>query len=114
MKIRREDRGAVAILRVSGTIMGGPDADAFHGAVRGAQAEGRRHLLVDLGEVSWVNSSGLGILIASFTRVRREKGVLKLLNVSRRIESILMVTKLNTFFESFQDETRAIRSFGPE
>jgi len=114
MKIRREDRGSVAILRVSGTIMGGPDADAFHGVVRGALADGRRHLLVDLGEVSWVNSSGLGILIASYTRVRREKGALKLLNVSRRIESILMVTKLNTFFESFQDETRAIRSFGPE
>lgn len=111
MKIQRDDTEGVAILRVSGKLMGGPDADVFLSIVRQVLADGTRHLLVDLGEVSWINSTGLGILISSYTTVRKQDGALKLLNVNRRIESILMTTKLNTYFESFQDETQALESF---
>ena len=111
MKIQRHDTDDVAVLRVSGKLMGGPDADAFLSVVRQALADGKRQLLVDLGAVSWINSTGLGILISSYTTVRKHEGLLKLLNVNRRIESILMTTKLNTYFESFQDEERALESF---
>lgn len=111
MKIQREDSGSVAILRLSGKLMGGPDAEAFQSVVQTVLDQGCRHLLVDLGEVNWINSTGLGILISSYTTLRKRGGQLKLLNVSKRIESILMVTKLNTYFESFQDEMRALESF---
>ena len=70
-----------------------------------------RRVLVDLGKVSWVNSTGLGILIANYTTLKREEGKLKLLNVSKRIESILMVTKLNTIFDSYSTEEEALQSF---
>jgi anti-sigma B factor antagonist len=111
MKVAREDKDGVVILRLEGKLMGGPDSDAIHTAIRDAIAHERRHVLVDLGKVSWVNSTGLGILIANFTTLKKSEGTLKLLHVSKRIESILMVTKLNTIFESYDDEGEALRSF---
>ena len=112
MKINREEKDGILILRLEGKLMGGPDAEAIHSAIREGVEAGKKNVLVDLGKVSWVNSTGLGILIANFTTLKREGGMLKLLNVSKRIESILMVTKLNTIFESFNEEADAITSFG--
>ena len=67
--------------------------------------------VIDLSRVSWVNSTGLGILIANYTTLKREQGMLKLVGVSKRIESILMVTKLNTIFDSYAEEGDALQSF---
>jgi anti-sigma B factor antagonist len=64
-----------------------------------------------LGDVSWVNSTGLGILIASHITVTNAGGTIKLMRVSRRIDSILMVTKLNTIFEVHQSVDAALNSF---
>ena len=112
MKVKRDDRENVVILRLDGKLMGGPDADTIQNAIRDAVNEGKKNVLVDLGNVSWVNSTGLGILIANYTTLKREEGMLKLMNVSKRIESILMVTKLNTIFDSYNSEEEALQSFG--
>lgn len=111
MKIKREEKDGVLVLRLEGKLMGGPDADTIHNAIREGVEAGKKNVLVDLGSVSWVNSTGLGILIANYTTLKREGGMLRLLNVSKRIESILMVTKLNTIFESYNDEEEALQSF---
>ena len=111
MKVKRDDRDSIVILRLDGKLMGGPDAETIQNAIREAVGEGKKNVLVDLGNVSWVNSTGLGILIANYTTLKREEGKLKLLNVSKRIESILMVTKLNTIFDSYSTEEEALQSF---
>jgi anti-sigma B factor antagonist len=111
MKIFRDDRDGVVVLQVSGKLMGGPDAEAFQDQIKGILDEGGRKILVDLGEVSWVNSTGLGILIAGHSTVTKSGGDMKLCKVSRRVESILMVTRLNMIFESYTDEAQALASF---
>ncbi len=111
MKIKQEAIGDVYVLRLSGQLMGGPDADAVRETILSALNQGYKSLLVDLKDVSWVNSTGLGILISSHITVANNGGSLKLMRVSRRIDSIFMVTRLNTVFQVFDSEPEALASF---
>jgi len=111
MKIQREDNGEIAILRLNGKLMGGPDAEDFQKLIRGLVEDGRKSVLVDMGKVSWVNSTGLGILISGYTTLKNSGGTLKLLGVNKRIDQIFMVTKLHTIFESYDEEASALASF---
>ena len=103
--------GDVVVLDVQGKIMGGPEAEQFQESVRTLLAAGSRKVLVNMADVHWINSSGLGMLIAAFTELQKHGGRLKLVNVPSRIESLLAVTKLSTIFESFRQEDEAIQSF---
>ena len=111
MKIKREESGEIVILRLEGKLMGGPDADVFQGLIKELVAADRKKVLVDLGKVSWVNSTGLGILISGYTTLKNNGGSLKLVNVNKRIDQILIVTKLHTVFDAYDDESRALASF---
>lgn len=114
MKIKERSRDGVAVLELSGKIMGGPDAELFSSTLKSLIHEGIPRVVVDLSKVTWVNSTGLGILISGYTTLKRNDGEMKLLNVSDRIESIFMVTKLHTVFETYKDEDEAIASFAVE
>ncbi|MCB1164501.1 MAG: STAS domain-containing protein [Candidatus Krumholzibacteriia bacterium] len=111
MKVKTRDAGQVVVFDVSGQVMGGPDADTFHELVKSQLAAGKKQILVNLGKVNWINSTGLGILIAGYTSVQDAGGQFKLANISDRIESILMVTKLAGIFETFETEEEALASF---
>lgn len=111
MKIRQREIGDVVVLDVEGKILGGADSEAFRSVVRSLIDAGKCKVLVNLADVNWINSTGLGILIAGFTEMQRSGGKLKLVNVSERIEGLLAVTKLSTIFESFRQEDEAIQSF---
>lgn len=111
MKIKERKREGVAILDMSGKLMGGPDAEAFNEVLRTLMHEGIRNFIVNMEKVRWVNSTGLGILISGYTTVKRSGGELKLLKVSERIENIFIVSKLYTVFESYEDEDQAVKSF---
>jgi anti-sigma B factor antagonist len=110
IKVREEEQ--VVIFDISGRIMGGPDSETFHNLVKEQIAHGKKQILINLGKVNWINSTGLGILIAGYTSVKDADGQFKLVNISDRIESILMVTKLSGIFESFDSEAEAVASFG--
>ena len=111
MKIKERKRDGVAILEMSGRLMGGPDADAFDEVLKTLVHEGCRNVIVNMEKVRWVNSTGLGILISGYTTLKKSGGELKLLKVSDRIENIFIVSKLFTVFESYHEEDEAVRSF---
>ena len=111
MKIKERKRDGVAILEMSGKLMGGPDSEAFDETIKPLIHEGCHNVIVSMERVKWVNSTGLGILISGYTTLKKSGGELKLLKVSDRIENIFIVSKLYTVFESFQDEDEAVRSF---
>jgi len=111
MKIKTRESQQVTIIEMSGKLMGGTDADVFRDLIHEIIEEGKRRVLVDLAGVKWVNSTGVGILITGYTTMRRNRGDMKLLNVSNKIQSILYVTKLNLIFECFDNEDEAVTSF---
>jgi anti-sigma B factor antagonist len=111
MKITEEMKGDVVVLRMSGKIMGGPDSEIYQKQVKDLVGQGKKNIVVDMSQVSWVNSTGLGILIAGYSTVKNAGGALKLVGVNKRIDQILMVTKLHTIFETFDEEARALASF---
>ncbi len=111
MKLKEKIRDGVAILEMSGKLMGGPDAEAFDETLKTLIHEGHCNVIVNMEKVKWVNSTGLGILISGYTTLRKSGGELKLLKVSDRIENIFVVSKLFTVFQSFADEDEAVQSF---
>jgi len=111
MKISRRSEGDIAVISLGGKLMGGPDADQVRESIKGCLDDGVKNILMDLKDVSWVNSTGLGILISSHVTVTNAGGQLKLSSVANRISQIFMVTKLHTVFETFEDEQLGLNSF---
>lgn len=111
MKIKEEVRNDVAILTLRGELIGGPEATAVHDHIKGLIADGVTKVVVDLAKVKWLNSSGFGVLLGGLTSLRNAGGDLKLAGVTERVESLLMMTKLITIFETFETKERAAASF---
>jgi anti-sigma B factor antagonist len=111
VKIKERKRDGIAILEMSGKLMGGPDAESFDETLKTLIHEGCKNVIVSMEKVKWVNSTGLGILISGYTTLKKNGGELKLLRVSDRIENIFIVSKLYTVFESYQSEDEAVNSF---
>ena len=111
MKLKKRVVDDVVVLDLSGNVMGGPDQQTFHTAIKEIVEEGHKKVLVNLADVPWINSTGLGILMAGFITVKNAGGVLRLVNVSKRIDSLLMITKLTLVFETFESEDLALASF---
>jgi len=110
MRIVTREKDGVVILDLQGKLMGGPDAEVFKGTIH-KLLEGRKKVVVNLHDIDWINSTGMGILISGYTTMRRSGGDLRLLNVSDKIQSILYVTKLNMIFKCYGDENEAVESF---
>jgi len=111
MKMTESESGGVVILELSGKIMGGPDATLLNDKLHELIEAGKIKIIANLKGVNWMNSSGLGILIGGLTTMRNSGGDLKLANITDRIQSLLMITKLLTVFESFDTVDQAIESF---
>jgi anti-sigma B factor antagonist len=111
MKIKEQMEKDIAILTISGNMMGGPETSELHEKIKSLMADGIKKVVVDLGKVKWMNSSGLGVLMASWGSLRKEGGNMKLANISEKINSLLMITQLMQFFETYQSVDRALASF---
>ena len=105
-----ESDGGVIVLELSGKIMGGEETTMFHGKLHEYIQAGKRKFLIDLKNVEWMNSVGLGMLISALTTVKNGKGRLVLANITN-IESILSMTRLITVFEHYESRDAALKSF---
>lgn len=111
VQIEERLEGNATILTLSGDItMGG--ASRVTDRVRALMHAGRYHLLLDLTRVRYVDSAGLGELVQAYAAVKVRGGALKLLNVSRRLRELLVVSRLLTVFDAYDNEAEAIASFG--
>jgi len=111
LKITQRDVDDVVVLDLNGKLTGGPDADTFREVFKSLVDQGKKNIIVNLEKVSWINSTGLGILISGYTSVRKSGGDLVVMHASDRIESILYVTKLNLLFRSYDSEEEAVKGF---
>ncbi|HLV02374.1 MAG TPA: STAS domain-containing protein [Acidobacteriota bacterium] len=113
MKMTIETRTAngVTILDIHGKITIGEGSAEIRNRVRDLLQADRKNILLNLGDVSYVDSSGIGELVSSYTTVTNQGGQLKLLNLTKKLRELLAITKLLTVFDTFDDEQEAIESF---
>src|SRR5262252_5821649 len=111
LTIKDREAGDVTILDLSGKITIGEGSVQLREAVRKLLDDGKKKLLLNLGDVSYVDSSGIGELVSSYTTTNNNGGQLKLLNQTKKIHDLLTITKLLTVFETFNDEQAAVSSY---
>lgn len=114
MRIKEKFDKNVAILTVSGNMMGGPDTIALHEKVKSLIADGIKNIVIDLKGVKWMNSSGLGVLMSCYGSLTSAGGQLKLAGVAEKVQSIFLITKMIEFFETYENADRAVGSFKQE
>ena len=111
MNFSVEEKDNFVIISIDGDMIGGPAATQLSEKLRELCDQGKKQILVDLKNVKFMNSSGLGILIGSLTTTRNCGGEFKLLHLNEKVQELLKITKLNRVFEVFDDEGKAIASF---
>jgi anti-sigma B factor antagonist len=110
-KISPRQVGDVTVIDVSGRITLGEGSSNLRDGIRELVGKGRKKILLNLADVSYIDSSGIGELVSAFTSVTNGGGQMKLVNLTKRVKDLLQITKLYTVFEVFDDETHAVRSF---
>jgi len=99
------------VIDVTGRITLGEGSSALRDSLRELVGKNQKKILLNLGDVSYIDSSGIGELVSGFTTVTNAGGQLKLLNLSKRVKDLLQITKLYTVFDVHDDEAHAVRSF---
>jgi anti-sigma B factor antagonist len=111
MDIKERVVEGVSVLDLGGKIVLGEGDLQVKERIRDLLADGQRRILLNLGDVTYIDSAGLGALISSYTTVKRENGQLKLVNLTKRIQDLLAITKLITVFDTYDSEKDALASF---
>ena len=111
VKLTTRQVGDVTVVDVAGRITLGEGSATLRDAMRDMVSKNQKKILLNLGEVSYIDSSGIGELVSGFTTVTNSGGALKLLNLNKRVKDLLQITKLYTVFDVHEDEASAIRSF---
>ena len=103
--------GDVTIMDLSGRISLGEGSALLRKTIRDLLENGQTKILLNLGDVNYIDSSGIGELVSGFTAVRNREGELKLLNLTKKVHDLLQITKLFTVFDVYTDEPTAVRSY---
>jgi anti-sigma B factor antagonist len=104
--------GGVTIVDISGRIVIGEESASLRDLIRDLLTKGHKKILFNLGDVDYIDSTGLGSLVSAFTSVRNQGGELKLFNLTNKVQGVLQITKLYTVFDILNDEAAGVRSFG--
>jgi anti-sigma B factor antagonist len=108
LNISERQAGDVTVLDMSGKITIGEGSIALRSAVRRLLEEGRKKILLNLAQVGYIDSSGIGELVSSYTAINKDGGQLKLLNLTQKLQDLLTITKLLTVFDVYDDEAKAV------
>jgi anti-sigma B factor antagonist len=111
MKIKEKMERNIAILTITGNMMGGPENNLLHEKVKSLMGDGINKVIIDLSKVKWMNSSGLGILMSCWGSLSKNGGNLKLAGVTEKVKSLLIITQILQFFENYETVERALASF---
>src|ERR1700692_3611648 len=111
IKLSSRQVGDVTVVDAAGRITLGEGSSALRDMLREMVAKGQKKILLNLGEVSYIDSSGIGELVSGFTTVTNQGGSLKLLGLTKRVKDLLQITKLYNVFDVHDDEASAVRSF---
>ena len=111
IKLTARQVDGVTILDLSGRITLGEGSVQLRDAVRDLLSKGQKYILLNLGDVNYIDSSGIGELVSAYTTVRNQGGELKLLNLTKKVHDLLQITKLYTVFDVKDDEASAIASY---
>lgn len=112
MKIQESIKDGVTIIKLSGKLISGPELVGLKTAFQNTVNQDRhKKVLLDLGDVSWMDSSGLGVIVSGHTTIRRAGGEMKILNATKKIHELFIITKLITVFDTFHSEAEALASF---
>jgi anti-sigma B factor antagonist len=111
VKLSTRQVGDVSVVDVSGRITLGEGSSALRDLLRDLVGKNQKKILLNLGDVSYIDSSGIGELVSGFTTVTNQGGQLRLLNLTKRVKDLLQITKLYTVFDVHDDEAAAVRSF---
>jgi len=105
------DAGPVTVVDLSGRIVLGDGSALLRTTIRKLLADERKKILLNLADVDYIDSSGIGELVSGFTAVKNQSGDLKLLYLTKKVRDLLQITKLYTVFDVFTDESTAVQSF---
>lgn len=111
VKLTNRQVGDVTVVDVAGRITLGEGSSALRDSLRDLVSKSQKKILLNLGEVTYIDSSGIGELVSGFTTVTNAGGQLKLLSLTKRVQDLLQITKLYTVFDVHEEEAHAIRSF---
>ena len=110
-KLNARQVGDVTVIDVSGRITLGEGSSVIRDEMHGLTDRGIKKVLLNLGDVTYIDSSGIGELVSGYTTMTNAGGTLKLLNLTKRVKDLLQITKLYTVFDVYEDEAHAVRSF---
>jgi len=111
LEVNERQAGDVTILDMNGSVRMGEGAISLRNSIRALIDQGKKKILLNLNGVKNIDSSGIGELIANYTTISRDGGQLKLLNLTEKIQNLLVITKLLTVFDSYDNEAEALNSF---
>ena len=111
MKVTTRQVDGITILDLSGRITLGEGSVTLRDTVRDVLAKGSKHILLNLEDISYIDSSGIGELVSAFTSVKNAGGELKLLNLTKKVKDLLQITKLYTVFDIWDNEASAVSAF---
>ncbi|HXQ26308.1 MAG TPA: STAS domain-containing protein [Candidatus Acidoferrales bacterium] len=113
MALRMTDRevSGVSVLDIEGRIVLGEESNSFREKVKSLLAAGKKKIILNLAQVTYIDSAGLGTLVATFHSARSQGAMLKLTNLGSKFKEVLQVTKLMTVFDTYDTEAAAIQSF---
>jgi anti-sigma B factor antagonist len=111
MKVATRQVDGITILDLSGRITLGEGSVTLRDAIHDVIAKGSKHIVLNLGNISYIDSSGIGELVSAFTSVKNSGGELKLLNLTKKVHDLLQITKLYTVFDIWDNEASAVSAF---